>query len=89
MNWNHQRAPRAAVPRVLVGLGGMNSTPGMLGWRVQVGERFEMQPLQSGMMVESLWMRIRAWKTKEVLQWVTPERAICRLKKTLFCHLQQ
>lgn len=37
MNWDHWAAPRAAVLS-------MNSTPGMLGWRVQagqVGERFE------------------------------------------------
>lgn len=68
----------AAPELQYLGVDGMNPTPGMLGWRVQAGQvggRFD-EPLQSVMMVESLWRRIRAWKTKEMLQWVTPEKPL-------------
>lgn len=61
----------------ILGVGGMSPTPEMLGWRVQVGERFDATALKSVLMVDSLWMRIRAQKTKEVLQWVVPLKEPC------------
>lgn len=80
MNWNHGPAPELQHPWCWWDWVGWSPLLECWDGGCREGRGFMMQPLQSAMMVESLWMRIRAWKTKEVLQWVTPERAICRLK---------
>lgn len=66
----------------ILGLGGMSPTPEMLGWRVQVGERFDATALTVSADGGELLDEDQGTENKGgAAVGCTPERAMCRLKK--------